>query len=754
MKQTTGPVRVWQVRRRDSRPVWQTRLLVGTVLSGAIGVIVGGGWLAVQLILNPGRLTWLSHLLPIGGVAESSPQTLAEIAAEVQQQGQAVGPIVYFNSAPHLTPSQLGFNDLLLPIVQPLKACSDDTCQPIVELRVYRPQAARFPQTYILLDRIGITPPEELTVIAPLSRSSPLTQGSTRSLPLTQIHWITGPTDPAPPGLWFHLSGEWKRGSRVLYGQVIQYDPQQARLHVLQNWSSVAGKLPVWQPVTGDRHSELVVDQSIGLEPQFQVFQLQFGRVAQSLTLEPISLAEVDGRDRTYANTLLLARHGLWATALTRLKTAQQQGHWPANAQAQADLIKLHAAITHSQADRDWASPTQQILAQLMDDRWSEALNSVKTAHRSGYDVKNWLTTHADSLWQRLEAALRVNPSQSDLQQWGALVLAIRQTPAQATAWFDRQPRSTSVPEATSEAASLLALLQPPPDGPRIAAARPTAVPVASPPLPAARPLTGLIGSITPIATFQPADWIAVQPPVQLNTQQRWYQINAIALQEHNFWQQTLPPLSSKPTAAIVAPTPLQLISWQGATPIQTVTVQLQALRWRNDRLELLVVSEPLRSVDRSVSLAITPDSLHWTPVLSTHRLHDLIEQQPDWQQTLLPQLWQTLQTAQLIGSDLPMTEWQTAIGDWSVQTMELTGEGNPEYLLTIATTAAAAPRSLIFASNGQLLYRDLTEAQTLVTIAEPASDQLPPILILEQSGSLHLQQWSAARQQFEPQEP
>lgn len=798
-------VRVWVTELKQSpskvpsQVSWRTKLLTVTMLTGAVSLILGGSWLAVRLIINPASLVWLTHVLPTWGSLDAvKPQTLDQIKAEVNQAGHQIGAPLHFSTYPGMTRQQAGFQDVLLPIVSPLKHCSQSNhqstqvnrssqtnrsnspagsgqnCAQIVELRIYHPIAGS-KQTgkdlfYELADQITITGPEELTAIAPLAHTSTTTQGSTRHLPLTQIHFIHG---TAPAGIWFHLSGEWKRGSRLLYGQVFQFDPQRNRLYSVQAWSSPAGQRPHWQQVTGDATAELVVDQSIGLEPKFQVYQLKPPRsLIQSVTLELISLTEAALSDRTYTNGLLMARHGLWSPAGQLLMTVKRTGNWSAAAQAQLDLVMLHAEVTQMQADRDWASPTQQILAQVMDGRWSKALNLLKTAHQSGYDVRNLLATNSERLWQRVETALRVNPRQRELQEWGTLILAVRQNRTQAIAWLRRQPPASTAAKQTIE--QTLALLQPSPLPSPIPASVPLAPTTASASTPVSATLpaasVGLIGSVTPINTVQTADWVG--PPSlspanapSLAPNQQWYRVDVIGLKRGQQWQPSLwsgLEVSSTTQQAqqlwqqlgFADPqspdSQLQMVAWQGTTAAHTFPGQVKALQFRNGQLSLLTVGEPLpASITPSAMVAITPSTLSWSQPSTVITLAELAQQQSVWKTRLMPQLWQDLQAAQLIPPVAEASDPLQILGPWSAQLMELTDDQQPEVVLTIEP-AAGSPHTVIFSGQGSRLYSDLNApSDSLIAIAGPADSPLA-MLIVKTAQGMSLQQWSKQNLRFE----
>jgi hypothetical protein len=553
----------------------------------------------------------------------------------------------------------------------------------------------------------------------------------------------------------------------VRYGQVVDYDPVRARLSLLQAWSSPAGQLPQWQQVTGSLTPELVVNQSVGLEPQFQVFQFKASRsLIQPTTLEPISLTAAALNDRSYENSLLLARNGLWSLALARLQafkqssaqSGTQSGIWSAAAQAQLDLIALHAEVTQAQADQDWASPTQQVLAQVIDGRWSQSLAELKSASESGYDIRSLLDTNSDRIWQRVETALRMNARQANLQTWGTLMLTVRQNQQQALTWLRKQPQVT--PELTQSMQPLLTLLNP--------SSAPDAAPD-SPPEIAAQPPLSLVGWVTPLTTLQPQDWtplakpgakpdaksvtITAQPPLR----QSWYQIELKSLQTDQNRQKLAQPVAkqsaakqsaAKQSAAnapeqSIAPLSLQLGVWQNAAQVQSLPLTIKATQLKQGQLSLLGLSEALPSALKPSTLVAVTPNITWLQPKASLPLKELM-QQPDWQ-PLLPSLWQALTTARLISD--PTADPLAAIGQWSVQRLALTGNPTPEAVLTLEPDAGSS-RTVIF-SNQKLLYSDLQwPDQTLIGLVGEANRSM---LLLQQGQSLVLKQWSAQTQQFEP---
>jgi hypothetical protein len=423
---------------------WRVNLLVTTLLLSAIVGVGGGGFLAAQFIFNP-EASWLpGNKLP---GAEHSAQTLKEIQAEAYKAGVVAGSPLYVSTYPGFQKGTVGQDDFLLPIY------ASSMLERLTELRVYRQVKTSEKTVFELKDRIAIEGPSEAEAIAPLTASAQLIQGSDRLLTLSEVDFVEGKA-PAS-GIWLQVSGDWARsGSQVAYGRILHYDPLRARFHTLLTWTSPAGELPRWQQITGDAQAELLVNQTVGLEPHFQVYQMRARQsMADVLQLEAIALTKPALSDRTYKNALLLAQNGLWASARELLELVKQNSSWSATAQAQLDLVKLHAQATKAQAERNWASPTQQILALLVDGRWTKALSQLKTAHQNGHDIINFLHANAAHLLPQVETSLLVNPGEADVLRWGTLMTAIQSNNHDAVIWLQNH-------QAPADVQQILALLK------------------------------------------------------------------------------------------------------------------------------------------------------------------------------------------------------------------------------------------------------------------------------------------------------
>ena len=717
------------------------------VAIGTIVLLTGGSWFAARLIVNPGG--WLRGILPEWNQGTAGWQTLTEIRAEAATAGQTVGQAI-----------ALADGELLLPMLAPQPHCREN-CLQIVELRLYRSQAQPPAETKLEpVDRLSIAGIEELMAIAPLTNSKVTSAGSSRKLPLTRLAVMAGAPDA---GIWLCLSGEWQRGStQTLYGQIVRYDPQRDRLQSMLSWTSPAAELPRWQQITGSATPELMIDQSIGLEPQFQVYQVRSpnapGRLVQ---LEAIGLTESALGDATYEHGLLLARNGLWSAALKafqRVKAIQSQtasSQWSARSQAQLDLIALHAQQTQQQADRNWASPTQQITALLIDGRWAQAFDRLKAAHANGYDVKSLMVGNADLFWQRIAASLRVDPGQLDVLRWGTLLQAVQHDRPTAIAWLKQtlkqvQPQLAAHQLSVPQTQQIFALLDLPTDAP-IADTTPTAAAALR-----------LLGSATPIDRFNPVDWFSpslLVPTGRSQAAKTWYEIQVLGFQSGQLgqqkpqWQRPASLSASQTTKTLwsqlrlTANSQMQLITWSDGAS-QAIGATIQAIQVKQGSLRLLVRADS-GQVGRS-ALAITPD-LHWLAPANTLTLATLKQQQPQPTAALI----HTLQTElQQNGQMLPISTAapNAAAPDfntWSVNLIKLTGNADPDVVLTLETDQPGAtdPRTLIFSGKGELLYSDLQALDqaivAIVDLGNGAETAEKPALILRSAQGYQIRQWS-----------
>lgn len=711
--------------------VRQSKLSGCLVTLGAAVTIVASGtlaaagiWLGMRLMIEPKTVilpdkllpNWVRTRLP----TDTPPPTIAAIKKELSAQGLKAGVPLFLNS------------ELLLPVWKSRPNCQSN-CDRIVEVRVYQPIGLSSEQaSYQLVSRLTITEPEEYFVISNPAGGESTHTGSSRSLPLTKLSRLEG--NATTEGFWFNLSGQFlSENSPVTYGQVIHYNPEQIHLSLMLEWTNPNQLEPYWQQVTDNSTPELVVNQSVGLEPQFKVYQIQ----PRSFVLNPIYLEEISLEPpaidtQAYRDALMLAEHGLWSPAWKKLQSYQQRQKWSAIAQGQMDIIQLHAQVTRSQSRQTWATPSQQILTSLIDGSWAEALQVFRNSGIGAplQDVATLLKTDSGPLWGRVEAALKVNPDDSDVKAWGALILAAQQNSSNdqlpknldPSSWLQQLPQTE--PADYAWIGELIDIL-----GIALAQGQPNS-----------SHLSQIVGDAQQVAYINPRDWLQPevlklgrealseqgcnsvpvhlcnsglvrflvpsssqdQPTLQLEPQQVWYQVQVTAFHDGQRWQQK--PFVNLQLSKVVPARQLwkylgldsdpriQITVWRADGTQESTMATVKAVSYQGDRLQLLVAGVPIAGAApntsttvRSRPLAHTQAALRWLEP-SSISLSELDKIQPQWVSAIVPTLWRELHSSEKLAAvEAPSKELILGeIGHWLLQPIDITGNNEPEAVLRV----------------------------------------------------------------------
>ncbi|MEO0376522.1 MAG: hypothetical protein AAF329_18245 [Cyanobacteria bacterium P01_A01_bin.17] len=429
--------------RRPRQPLTLTFgpwLATGLLLSvgTALAAIIWLSWLALS---NPDAAFWLSRFLPSSEATDTpqadQPRTLEQIQRHLNTADRLPGTPIILTADFSLRSPLKAANDFLIPISS--QSCKGSPCPKLAELRVYRSLKLPYPlrlfqgeRYYHLLDRVTVEGPTEAELIKLVQHSDLVSRSY--SLPLTNLQQYTS----APQsGAWLRLSGLKTSGSSTsAYGQVFYFHPEKGYLGLMLNWASPKGAFPVWQQVIEGGEPELLIDQSVGLEPQFAVYQVQAAPTG-TLQLRPIQLSQPAFKHPVYTQSLALARQGLWKPALNLLLTVKkaQPQKWSPQAQAQLTLIERHAQVTEARARESSASPMQRILAYTVNGSWQGALTVFEDQKTRPEDVRAMLRSDAGRLKGRINATLAVQPRQKDAIAWGAMLTHVQRGPSAAIAW-------------------------------------------------------------------------------------------------------------------------------------------------------------------------------------------------------------------------------------------------------------------------------------------------------------------------------
>ncbi|MEH1944114.1 MAG: hypothetical protein V7L01_28400 [Nostoc sp.] len=755
-------------QKKLKRGSWLSSMLAIAILLSSASLIMAFAWISVLFIFNPDRVSWLNKILPAWAQIplgnHELPLTLKQIQLDLSKKNQIFGETLPLN--------QDAENSFLLPVFQQRANCQFD-CKELVELRVYqRSEELEFKSQsenyYYLATQLPVTGPEESFVISSLLDGTSESQDINTPLPLTQVQRFEGGTPS--PGVWFNLRGQRQQGSgAIAYGYIIYYNPERTNLLQMLSWTSPNGQLPKWQQVTGNATKELVINQTVALEPRLQVYQVKSVKLfLKPIQLEAITLKSSFLKDSAYQNALSIARSGLWTPAFEWLKFIKKQhkGVLPEAAQAQMDLIRLHSQLTKTQAQKNWASPSQEALADLIDGRWGKALQVFEASPHNAQEIATLLKADEKRLWNRTAAALRVNPNRLEVQAWFALILAVQRGEEHANSWLKAQPKITKddlayiqalLARLNGEAASQLSSTHP----------------------------SQIIGTVQPITKVINTEWLQPNSPadLKLTDNQVWYQVEVSAFNDGKSWlnspfENLNPPKTDAAkffwkTLGITSDPEIQIVVWLPNGEQKITIAAIKAVQLQGKVLRLLAagpkIPENQNDLLQPKPLALTNAALEWVQP-SPITLQELHQQNPSGVKVILSSVWQSLQqSGEVPAGPIPSFEqMQENVGDWPVQVIDLTNNAQPEIILTISAGAIASlnqstpeiqgenteqhgDRTIILSDGNKVIYTDFTgnNLQKLSAIAKLSGVQSPALLV-ENAHNYSLRRWSEKNQRFE----
>lgn len=735
------------------------------LLAGA-GTLVGMSlWTSAVLILRPHPPPWLARVWP-GGLRswqELPAQTLAEIDAELAAQQQSRGrSLVLSAKGDRRVAAEL----TLIPIFETRPSCTRN-CEAIVELRLYRRQRSQPTSAPLqLLDQLEVRGPTEADVLKSLAQTAADNLGSTYELPLNALKSLQ---EPGLPGSWLTLTGRWQgQGSPLLYGQIVYVNPQTREITSLLNWQSPPGRLPTWHNVDQAGLPELLVNQSYGLEPRFQLFRVaNIQAVGANTRLQEISLIPLSIQEKNqaiaYQNALFLAQRGLWSDAQTRLYELKSQlgAEWTPNLEQQLQLVALHSRFSATQAEREWSQPSQKLLALLLDGQWQTALGHVMTEQtRFSQAVLPLLKRDSSRVWPRLTATLELNPNQKEARFWNALLLMAKEDKAAALKWLTADETSPLRKEFETITTNVL----PPKPAPAVTATASTSDPAnestAAPPPQSSPPWQGIVGRAATLTSLDASQWQrpAAAPPPSLALGQQWYVVTLSAGWRQSQWQRPLPALKSSSP-------PTQLWQSLGLGPA-AILQGLDQASGRLHTLEILGTQQQGQSItllarggaDLTPLLVVTPGLWRDLAAVESMALADFLPTQPEIGDRLLSTVYEHMG---LSPESLRTNLQQPAAvaSPWaSLQRVDWLNNGSHDFLLTLSPelmgsqglSASSYPAQLILTAQGELLYSNLWSSteQQLRGWLQAASG--PAALVVVQGNEPNLLTWSPQSRRFQ----
>ncbi len=769
-------------KERGGQRKLPTALIVCAAFLGGTCAIVAGAWFSLQLILTPDRVNWVDEYLPETDSvpldnAKNPPQSLADIQKQLRQDGLLAPPLLPLESTTtEPRESELGSLQLMQVMVealQPKSLLCQSPCQQLYELRIYEPvppphhKAGNEPY-FRLLGQMPVQGPAESFVLDSLIRSDSKKQGSSRPLPLTALEALQG--EAPATGVWLNFTGHRLEGEKAIsYGQIFHFNPEKANLSLMLQWTSPAGKIPTWREVTGGGKPELVVEQTTGKEPRFQVYQVESRNfLLNPVALEEISLKQPVLESAAYRQALQLARSGLWTPAgklMESLKQERQQKgeSWPQAVQAQVDVIQLHAREMQKQLNISATDPGERAIALLTDGRWDEALKIFEADLDNSYKIALGLKADKGAIAKRVDAALKVFPEQLDLKAWGALVRAAQEGSPQARQWLEAQPNNGS--GTVERVRELLERME-------VALSESTLI----------NHPGKIVGLALPMEQVNNDDWLLPKKDeiLQLEKGQIWYQVQVAAFHDGQNWvrspftQLNLPRIEPGRRLwrilGLNLDPKIKIGVWMPDGQQKLVSATVRALWFDKGTVQLLASGETTSAGYGAGALkprpiAFTSDRFRWLQPESI-RLGDLNQQQSAWVMGILTNLWGDLQKARRVtdGAVPNPEELLKQSSDWVVQLIDVNNNNLPDAVLTLrsdvfanlqqpgaALQGNAGSRTLIFDDAGELIYSEFTTsaAQSLTGFAD-LEDGGSVALVVDTPNGYTLKRWNANQQGFE----
>ncbi|MBD2234760.1 hypothetical protein [Phormidium tenue] len=741
-----GAVQIWVGTR--SRRLWRRPLVLGLVgvgLSGGLLLLGLSFRLGLRLMLDPAALPQaLARLARSQPVNLPPAISLEELRQQAEASQQQMG-----EPLPLDMPGAKDRDALIVPVFEATGA--------IASLHLFANEGSGRELRAIATLPTAALPKD--TVLAPwLSRpqvptAAPANFNFTRVVPL-----------PAPPvasdGLWFTLEGSWQQqGLTLRYGQLLHVDPEAQQLELLTPWSSPANRPPQWADLDGDGPSDLVIDETVGLEPALRGLQVMPGPRLQSVSWVRVPV-DAGAQAGDYQQALRLARSGLWHPAqaqLANLKTGLAQS-WNPAAEAQLRLMERHRAITRQQAEQDWSTPTQHILALLIDGRWEPALTRLEASPELLPTLLNRLGVDRGRLWNRISAAAALPDPPPAVYVWGGLALKAQQNQptnrdGATPDWLNRQPVTPAARQRLAKVLATLTTTQ----AQAVASAKAgaTAAIAAQPSSTQATgnialpPVTALIGQARSIPAPQ-SGYAAPGQSLDAALGQ-WYAIDVKAVQSQT-WQRGMGaiPAGAAPAAIWPAVQPAaqaspQLLRWVSPTTGVSAPLTVRGLSLTNGTVTLLATG-PATNASALPPLAFSQGALMWL----------------DADQGQRAESGAIAAIAATVFGDQPLpTDFEAALASLTQHSIDLTGDGQPERVLTLDNAAlvqlqswgvqveGTAPKTIIVGQDNRVLYSDLAQTQTLIALTSPNAGQ-PVELLVHRAEEYELLIWLSATQRFE----
>jgi len=664
-----------------------------------VGGLVG---LGLIYLANPLAISWLSssdvpafYSNSLWNIPKSIPQIQAELGRSYLKLGESYN----------------------LKTGETIYTVLETETQNIREIRLYQTIWDRGVEKYLLVSTTTVAGIDEYFVRSPklkyATEAIPARLRPDRNrLPLKKLSLLNNPPSQFN-GIWFSTTGNI---GGIAYGQIYYFsNDKRSQLVELDVWTSPVGELPIWRNAlpSNSNSVQLVVNQTQTYEPSLLIFQPEevIVRSIRKVQLRQVTLNEAKGQPKAYQDALVMASVGLWSPALGKFNLMvddlRSQGKQLSPfLQEQYDLIALHAKITSDQAQNPNSNLGEKALVNIIDGRWSEALEIANDTAYKGDKIAEMLAKYHPHIWQRVMTMLTFTGAK-EIKLWGGLIVLQRNGLRRAEHWLREQKVD---PKESNQLLQRLDL-----------------APVTLDP-------RQLIGTVAYIGKGDAgSEWFL--PPPKLESGQGWYEVNINLMKDGDKWSNApFSELSDRSSILLWRILGLSINSSLGVVlydpngKSQTATLTAQSL-WVSDNGSLRILASG------EVALA---------PLLNKSILQPLVTSGGGFNPPNgSPVKWQSLSSKTIerivrtMYRELQRNgEVSLSIEDfgvlvqqqWTLTSVSLDGSGKPEYLLLLDREKVDLgdrhyPLAIAFSSDGSLIFSDMSGGRIWIDVLPSSID-------------------------------
>ncbi|MGB2926012.1 MAG: hypothetical protein WBB82_11980, partial [Limnothrix sp.] len=464
-----------------------------------------------------------------------------------------------------------------------------------------------------------------------------------------------------------------------------------------------------------------------------------------------------------YEQAIALARLRLWAIAAEQLQQVKEtinRDEWSPTADEQLEMIAYHGELMTAKCKATSLNAGQKIKDCLRAGDVNEALRLLQNNLDEPLvvmTVTTFLEKDSKNLQQQLNALHQLDPFREAVTLWQFLTLTAQQGSQQAIASLKQQQQLD--PKLQSKIETMLERFE----NTLSQQARPLST------------TSKLIGQLQRADNVRPDAWLQpIGEAIALDPNKNRYTLTVTRFFDGERWQQA--PFNLDLSQFVPGQALWQILGLDKDPQIhigQPSLIQPNAqafgvargVQFKNGKLTVLVESS--QSLANAKTLGFSDKTLRWlTP--DTMSIQALAALEPEWVEKVVLSLWRHLRASNLRSeATAPAIETLLAdFGAWQIQPIELTGNNHPEARVTLyldekrkvvtpnlvgGDNSGLQPYQLIFEDTGELLYSELSQAESnrLEAIADLQDGGVASLLFKDVAGSYTFKRWEESQHTF-----